>query len=312
MADDPQQESAPSQPVPPPEADSPLQPVLPSGADNPLQPVPPRQESFGPPFPEAPANPFPFGQNAQPGPMYAFPPQPAYGYAMPAPEFYSPAFRPPASAPLPLGEALRHLPRQYWRVLTHPKAATFVEEQGKAAWNIIWMQLLILSIVQALLIVLIVFLESLFFRLILPSNALPMFTQTLSIVSVLLVLVYVAAALASFFICTGIYHLLAKAFGGQSRYLPYAYCYSLIVTPITILSILLSIIPCVGSLAGMAGGIYEIVLLIFMTMGVHRLKGGRASAAILIPVGAAIILVVAIYVAYFIFLFSVIPSVPHS
>lgn len=303
MAEDPQQESAPSQPVPPPEADSPL------------QPVPPAQEFFGPPFPEAPANPFPFGQNAQPGPMYAFQPQLAYGYgyAMPAPEFYNPAFRAPASAPLPLWEALRHLPRQYWRVLTHPKAATFVEEQGKAAWNIIWMQLLILSIFQALTILLVVFLEFFFFSLFLPNNALPSFTQGLSIASVLLVLAYVAVALISFFICTGIYHLLAKAFGGQSRYLPYAYCYSLIVTPISILSILLSIIPCVGSLAGMAGGIYEIVLLIFMTMGVHRLKGGRASAAILIPVGAAIILVVAIYVAYFIFIFSVMPStIPHS
>ena len=300
MADDPQQEPAPSDPV------------LPSQADSPLYPVPPAQESFGPPFPEAPAGPFSFGQNPQPGPMYAFHPQPAYGYAMPAPEFYNPVFRPPASAPLPLWEAVRHLPRQYWRILTHPKAETFVEEQGKAAWNIIWMQLLILSIVQALLIVLIVFLESLFFRLLLPSNALPMFTQALSIVSVFLVFAYVAAALAAFFICTGIYHLLAKAFGGQSRYLPYAYCYSLIVTPISILSIALSLIPCIGSFAGIAGGIYEVVLLIFMTMGVHRLKGGRASAAILIPVGAAIILVVAIYVAYFIFIFSMIPSVPHS
>lgn len=314
MADDPQQEAAPSNPDPTPQA------------IDPFYYVPPTQESFGPAFPEAPNNasaPYasaassPFGQRAQPEqePFYAFQPQPAYGYAIPPQGFYGPppyGFRAPASAPLPLWEAIRHLPRQYWRVLTHPKAATFVEEQGKAAWNIVWIQLLILGIIQSLSILLLVFLEFFLLQAIAPSNSLPLFSQILPITAIVIVVGYLALVPLSFFIGSGILHLVAKAFGGQSTFLAYAYNYALIVMPISVLVILLSIIPCIGSFAGSAGWVYEIVLLIFMTMGVQRLSGGKATAVVLIPVGAGILLVVAIYVAYFVFIFSLISTIPHS
>src|SRR5690348_14006544 len=48
----------------------------------------------------------------------------------------------PQAIPLPLREAIKQLPRQYWKVLTRPGAATFAEEMGKAEWGIIWAQLL--------------------------------------------------------------------------------------------------------------------------------------------------------------------------
>src|SRR2546430_15728922 len=49
------------------------------------------------------------------------------------------AFAP--QAPRPLGQAVQELPNQYIKVTTKPGAQSFAEEQGKASWDIIWVQL---------------------------------------------------------------------------------------------------------------------------------------------------------------------------
>jgi hypothetical protein len=78
------------------------------------------------------------------------------------------------------------------------------------------------------------------------------------------------------------------------------------------LSIALYIIPCLGSLAVLAGEVYSVILLIFMTMGVMRLSGGKASAAVLIPIGTGFVLVIGAYVAYIVWIFSMMSStLPH-
>jgi hypothetical protein len=192
-------------------------------------------------------------------------------------------------------------------VLTHPKAITFIEEERKAAWNIIWVQLLILGVVEALAVLLIALLEFFIFQAFLPSATMSMFSRVLPIVAIVFALIAIVCAPISFFFGAGILHLIAKAFGGRSSFLSYCYNYSLIVIPITILSVVVSMIPCVGSLVGSAGGVYEIVLLIFMTMGVHRLSGGKASAAVLIPVITGILLIAGVYIAYFVWIFSMLP-----
>ncbi|HEY3991580.1 MAG TPA: Yip1 family protein [Ktedonobacteraceae bacterium] len=318
MANDPQQETTPG----PREADPPYG-------------IPPMSESFGSAFPEAASAAFPSYANAIPV-QNALPeqrpfkrrqeqaayesPQPyggmPYAYAVPfAPELYGrppEGFYTPPVAPLPLWKALRKLPEQYWHVLTHPKAATFVQEQGKAAWNIIWAQLFMLGVIDALALLLLVFLEFFLLRLILPSNNLPpMFSQMFIAIALVLVLCVLVLVPLSFFIGAGIFHLVAKAFGGQSKFLPYAYNYALIIMPISFLSLVLSIIPFIGSLASLAGGVYQIILLIYMTMGIQRLSGGRATATVLIPVGAGILFVVGLFAVYFYFLFSLISSLPH-
>ncbi len=58
----------------------------------------------------------------------------------------------PPRRPLPLQEAIRELPGQYLRVITKPSTAVFAEEQGKAAWNIVWVQLIALAIITSLLV----------------------------------------------------------------------------------------------------------------------------------------------------------------
>ena len=308
MSDDTHQESAPEEHIPAPQE------------VGPIEHTPPAQEFFGP-FPENPNDasapsaydhpefynnpaaygvPPPYGY----GYGYAVPPQGFYG--QPPHMFQAPPVMQPAT-PLPLWVAISQLPRQYWRVLTHPKAVTFIEEERTAAWNIIWVQLLILAVVEALALLLIVFLEFFLFQAFLPSATISVVSQALPIVAIVIVLIYMVFVPISFFFGAGIYHLIAKAFGGRGTFLSYCYNYSLIVIPITILSVVVSFIPCLGSIAASAGGVYEIVLLIFMTMGVHRLSGGKASATVLIPVITGILLVTGIYIASFAWIFSMMP-----
>jgi hypothetical protein len=308
MSDDTHQESASEENIPAPQEVSPI------------EHAPPAQEFFGP-FPENPNdasspsaydhpefynNPAAYG--APPpygyGYGYAVPPQGFYG--QPPHMFQAPPVMQPAT-PLPLWVAISQLPRQYWRVLTHPKAVTFIEEERTAAWNIIWVQLLILAVVEALALLLIVFLEFFLFQAFLPSATISVVSQALPIVAIVIVLIAMASVPISFFFGAGIYHLIAKAFGGRGTFLSYCYNYSLIVIPISILSVVLSVIPCLGSMAGLSGTVYEIVLLIFMTMGVHRLSGGKASATVLMPMITGILLVAGIYIASFAWIFSMMP-----
>jgi hypothetical protein len=306
MSDDTHQESAPEENIATPQE------------VGPIEHIPPAQERFGP-FPETPNdasslsaydNPECYNNPA----AYGAPPPYGYGYAVPPQRFYGqpphmfqvPPVMQPAT-PLPLWAAIRQLPRQYWRVLIHPKAVTFLEEERKAAWNIIWVQLLILGVVEALAVLLLVFLEFFLFQAFLPSATMSVFSQALPIVALVITLIAIVCVPISFFFGAGILHLIAKAFGGRGTFLSYCYNYALIVIPISILSVVLSVIPCLGSMAGFAGAVYEIVLLIFMTMGVHRLSGGKASATVLIPMMTGILLIAGVSIAFFAWLFSMMP-----
>jgi hypothetical protein len=208
-----------------------------------------------------------------------------------------------SSQPLPLNEAIRQLPAQYWRVLTHPKTATFAAEEGKAAWNIIWVQLIALAIISAILAAIGSFENTSILNAIgignsnaaAALNALrenPLSTGFSSLIGVPI----------SFFISTGIYFLLAKVFRGQGTFLHYAYCMLLIVAPITILNAVLALVPVLGPLVTFALDIYELVLIILMTMAVHRLSAGKATIAVLIlPIVALILvsIIAGIFVAVF-------------
>src|SRR5215472_16580396 len=106
------------------------------------QPQPPYSQPQKGPYSQPPQGPF-----GQPQPPYGQP-QPPYGAPYQEPGYGYPQ---PQTTPLPLGEAIRQLPNQYIRILTKPSAATFAEEQGKAAWDIVWVQLIIYAIAAAVL-----------------------------------------------------------------------------------------------------------------------------------------------------------------
>ena len=99
------------------------------------------------------------------------------------------------------------------------------------------------------------------------------------------------SAIVGFFIVVGIQYLLAKAFGGNGNFKQQGYSYLLLYVPLVLISDVLSLIPIVGLIVGFAVGIYQIVLNVFSIMAVHRLSGGKATAVVLIPIAALIVLI---------------------
>ena len=236
---------------------------------------PQQQGPYGPP--QGPYGQPQQGPYGQPQPPYSAP-QPPYGAPYQQPGY---GYPPPQAAPLPLGEAIRQLPNQYIRVLTKPSAATFAEEQGKAAWNIVWIQLLGVAILFGIFIFLV-------FQLVLPatmsSSNVP--AGTVAVIEGLAVGIALAEIILvplSFFIVSGIYYLIAKAFGGQGTFLAQSYSALLFYIPLSLISFVLGLIPFLNYVAGFGLFIYEIVLGIFMTMGIHRMSGGKATLVVLLP-----------------------------
>ena len=203
----------------------------------------------------------------------------------------------PEGSPLPLGEAIRQLPQQYWRVLSKPSAATFAIEKGKASWDILWIQLLIYAILEAIM----GYLSTLINPSLIPASmskaGITPETYQALIVGISVGRIFLIPLF--FFIGVGILHLIAKAFKGQGSFLQYSYCILLFSCPLTILTNVFQLIPVAGptlfAFAGLLAAVYEIVLYIFATMTVHRLSGGKASAVVLIPFGVAVLLICALF-----------------
>ena len=223
----------------------------------------------------------------------------------------------PQATPLPLRDAIRQLPRQYWRILTKPGAATFAAEMGKAEWGIIWVQLLGYAILATILFALAWIILSLFLNFLFSSLPSAPGTTSVNFLPFLLlpgvfyaVLVFVGI-IGGFFVNQGIIFLLAKAFGGQGSFTAQAYTALLYVIPLGLISSVIALVPYAGGLVAQAGSIYGLVLQIFSLMAVHRLSGGKASAVVLIPVAVALILVVAAYAIFLFAYFSLLSNLTH-
>ena len=215
------------------------------------------------------------GKSLSPAPIVTHHQQPGYGYGV----------SPVQAVPLSLGEAMRQLPKQYIKVLTKPSTATFAEEQGKASWSSVWVQLICYALVGAVLIYLA--------DVISQTGSSGLNLATFFIVAVVAIVVIPIGS----FIAVGIYYLIAKAFGGQGTFLAQIYTTLLYSVPLGILVALLGLIPDLGKIANIVSGGYEILLSVFMIMGVHRLSGGKATAVVLIPVAVIVFIVVLIAIA---------------
>ncbi len=256
-----------------------------SGYGNPPYGIPPSGPYGQPQNPYGAPTPGPYGQPPNPY-GYGPPPQGPYG----APVYQQPGYGygppPIQTAPLPLAEAIRQLPQQYIRILTRPSAATFAEEQGKAAWNIVWVQLLGLGVISGLLVFLIL---QIALPIVMNSASSSGSSTMAGVVAIIegfavgFAILEIIAVPVSFFITSGIYYLIAKAFSGQGTFLAQSYSATLFYVPMAILSLVLGLIPFLCGLAGLALFVYEIVLGVYMMMAVHRIGGGKATAVVLMP-----------------------------
>lgn len=250
------------------------------------------------PYNPSPTDPYSAGLSGAPAPQPPYPPMPyptpnlpGYGYPPPNQGFgYNP---PPTASPLPLGQAIRELPQQYWRVLTKPSAQTFTQEIGKAEWGIVWVEIIGYAILGAILYALTIRLNPAFNNLstipTTPNNTInPTVMQGFLLGFSYSMVIWIPIGL---FISVGIYYLIAQAFKGQGTFLQQMYGTLLIALPVGLLSLLLDIIPLLGSLAVSGLSIYAIVLNIFMLMGVHKFSGGRATLVYFIPIIVAVLLI---------------------
>lgn len=257
----------------------------PPGGPNPYDPQQP------PPI----QNPYeqPSGYGTSPNPM----PEPQY------------TFMPPnAQTPLPLGQAIQNLPNQYIKIVTRPGAQSFAEEQGKADWGIIWLQLIFVGLVGTL----IGLLRSAMGTAALTGNAGSSAMAYSAIAGVIAGSASVASiifVIIGFFIIVGIQYLLAKAFGGNGDFKQQAYNYLLFYVPLTVVSNIIGLIPLLGGIVGFAIAIYQIVLNVFSIMAAHRLSGGKATAVVLIPYAVLILLAFLCAIAIAALIFSAASSI---
>lgn len=214
-------------------------------------------------------------------------------------------FAVPQATPLPLGEAIRQLPAQYWRVITRPSSTTFGVEMGKARWNIVWVQ----TVSYIIIITVLGFLSNIFVqsrtKALSTTDTTTLAPSTVAAVQRLLPLITFISTYGqilliplSLFIGTGLLFVLAKAFGGEGKFLTQLYSTLLFLVPlgllVNVLTLLFSLLSGVGSLLSFLAILgywgYEAMLLSLMLVPVHRLSGGRAVGAVLSLFGIALLL----------------------
>jgi hypothetical protein len=268
---------------------------------SPYPPYNPPSSSEQSPYP----SPSPYPPPSQP-PYWQ---QPGYGYGY-SPPHQGFGYHAPPSSPLPLGEALRQLPKQYIKMLTKPSAASFAEEMGKANWDIVWVQLLGYAVLAAIFNYLIILINSSFGGLNnLPASS-PITPTAIQAIELGFSLGTIVLIPISQFIVAGIYYGLSKAFKGQGTFLAQMYDTLLFQVPLGLIILVLELIPVVGIYLGGLVGIYGIVLFIFMLMGVHRLSGGKATLVYFIPVIVAVLLACIFGIAIAILITSALKSTP--
>lgn len=247
---------------------------------------------------------------------------PATGYIAPgfAPPAYGYGYEPfPQAQPLPLGQAIRELPAQYRKILFKPGPRSFAEEQGKAEWGIIWIQILFLMLFEAILALPVGLVDIPVLNSSLrAAGAAPISSSTFLTVATIAVIIFAPIA---FFALVGIQYLLGRAFQGRGQFKQQAYNQLLFQVPTIFITSLLYLImtPFLGGMASMlavtpgsttvpsvnplglvvilvvgllawAVSIYGIVLNIFSIMAAHRISGGRATGVVLIPYAVLLVL----------------------
>jgi len=178
-----------------------------------------------------------------------------------------------------LGQAIRGLPGQYFKVLTRPSVKTFAEEKGKGGWGIIWVQFIGLGVIDAIISVVAILISSASIGSIPNSGGLSQATlQTVAIITA--VVLQLVLTPVSFLFAGGILYLISRAFGGRGKFVEQIYVTLLFGVPLVILSTLLSLIPGVGGWLLYVPHIYSLLLIVRALIAVHRKSEGSAEQSV--------------------------------
>ena len=261
-----------------------LNPYQPTSDPNPNEPPQPIPNPYEQPMPN------PYAPTSEPiQNLYQNPNEQASGRGpFGAPGYQNTSYG--SQTPLTLGQAIQGLPNQYIKILTKPGAQSFAEEQGKADWGIIWIQLLFMGILATIIGFIKAALGTALTFSTSGGNAGATYAMMSSFAAGGASTFSIISVIIGFFVVVGVQYLLARGFGGTGDFKQQAYSYLLFSTPLNVIGYLLGLIPFFGFVASLALGIYGLVLNVFSIMAVHRLSGGKATAVVLIPIAAIILL----------------------
>jgi hypothetical protein len=221
-------------------------------------------------------------------PPYTPPP----GYTPPPPGYTpQPGFAPPSPQPQnqDFNGMLQGFIQNARRVVTQPNVASFDAAHPSANWNTVLLAVGALGVVRGITGAITAFyLPTAFLGLNVPvQNAINPVTDIIGGL-----IGGVIGAFIGFFVGAGILYLIARAFGGTGQFMTYSHALALAYVPLGIGIAVLGLIPILGGLAALAGGIYAIYLAILATSSTHRLTMGKSVAVVLIP--AAVVAVLAV------------------
>jgi Yip1 domain len=218
-------------------------------------------------------------------------------------------YEPVPAKPRPLGLAVLDLPYLYIRGL-FPSSRFFAQEGERGSWGIVWVQILLLIIIPGALGLLRGLSRSAAIGNATNSQALYNTLVSFAIGTSLagtLILTLIVPIL--FFIGVGIQFALAKAFGGNGRFVGQCYAQLLYQVPLTILTSIISTLfvlfvqfttrLVISPVVSLALFIYGVLLNVMVIAGVHNMTRGKATAVVLIPyiVGALLACGLALYFA---------------
>ncbi|MGH2509252.1 MAG: hypothetical protein ACRDHZ_17870, partial [Ktedonobacteraceae bacterium] len=185
----------------------------------------------------------------------------------------------PSAQPLLLAQALRELPHQYRKILTKPGAHSFAEEQGKAAWDIIWMQLLFTAIL-AIVSVLITFIVDIHIFAALftamanlsvnsgnPATLTPATFTSPSTITILAIEAVIAGLFTPFWFLLGvvIQFGMAKLFRGHGQYKQQVYNHLLFYIPMQIITLAFSMLLLLFTALSVNPITLILILIVFLT-----------------------------------------------
>ena len=101
-----------------------------------------------------------------------------------------------------------------------------------------------------------------------------------------------------FFLTCGVYHLLAKLFGGEGTLHQVAFTASTFYVPLTVISAVLGSLPMAGPFLAVPVSIYMLVLFGVAINAVHGIGGGRSALVILIPIGIFLLMVILLGIVF--------------
>ncbi len=122
-------------------------------------------------------------------------------------------------------------------------------------------------------------------------GALGSFIGTASLMSLVCCAPFAALlGVLGFMISCGIYHLLAKMFGGMGSFSQVTFAASTFYVPLTVILAVLGSLPVAGPFLVFPVSIYMLVLFGISINAVHGIGGGKATGVILIPLALMILL----------------------